>query len=279
MPSPFPGMDPFLESPEYWRDLHQRFITYSAEALNDLLPLSYFAKVEERLIIQPFKTNIYPDVTVFMQPKSPLAFVGGSGSASAGGQGGAVVREADPYQSVQVFREERVETYIEIVSVSDRNRVVTTIELLSPTNKTPGPDQNAYLAKQQVLLESPTHLIEIDLLRGGAHTIALPYDALLAGTEEKMWDYVVSLHRSKQTGGRFDFWVVDLPNCLPRIWVPLEAEDPDIVLDLQSVLNRTYDAAGYSRFVDYRCDPVPPLEGTKAEWADTLLREKKIRIE
>ncbi len=46
-------------------------------------------------------------------------------------------------------------------------RLVTVLELLSPTNKTPGADRNEYLAKRAEILAGGTHLVEIDLGRGG----------------------------------------------------------------------------------------------------------------
>ncbi|MCS6863297.1 MAG: DUF4058 family protein [Abditibacteriales bacterium] len=115
-------------------------------------------------------------------------------------------------------------------------------------------------------------MIEIDLLRTGAHTVALPRERLL---RHRTWDYLVSLHRGG--GNRFEVWAFTLRQRLPRFSVPLANGDPDVVLDLQAVFDRCYDAGGYARRVDYRREPPTPLQGDDAMWADALLREKGLR--
>lgn len=49
MPSPFPGMDPYLEDSSVWMDFHERFITYCSDALNDQFPDAYETRIEERV--------------------------------------------------------------------------------------------------------------------------------------------------------------------------------------------------------------------------------------
>lgn len=165
------------------------------------------------------------------------------------------------------------ETFIEILSLPDAGRIVTVIEILSPSNKVVGSEgRQQYLAKQREVLESQTHLIEIDLLRTGAHTVAPPRERLL---RHSAWDYLVSLHRGG--GNRFEVWTFTLRQRLPRFRVPLANDDPDVVLDLQGVFDRCYDAGGYARRVNYRREPPTPLQGDDATWADALLREKGLR--
>src|SRR5205823_14755893 len=125
--------------------------------------------------------------------------------------------------------------FIEILSIGDDIHIVTVIEVLSPSNKTAGtPGCELFLAKQKGLLRSQTHLIELDFLHYGEHTIAPPREWLL---EQGTWDYLVSLHRGGQ-GSRYEVWAVTLRQRLPRIRVPLAEDTPDVVLDLQTVFDR-----------------------------------------
>ena len=66
MPSPFPGMDPYLEA--HWRDVHARLVIYSCDALQSVLPSSLRARVEERVLLETpqgvGKHPLFPDVRV-----------------------------------------------------------------------------------------------------------------------------------------------------------------------------------------------------------------------
>src|SRR3954452_21216063 len=66
MPSPFPGMDPYLDA--HWRDVHARLIIYTSDALQALLPQALRARVEERVLLETpvgYATHpLYPDIRV-----------------------------------------------------------------------------------------------------------------------------------------------------------------------------------------------------------------------
>lgn len=270
MPSPFPGMDPYLEDSILWSGVHQRLITYSCAELNRVLPAGYVADISERLyVLQPeVERNIYPDVVVLEKLSTPR-----DGDA---GVAGATTAVADPPLLLTIEPVEVREVFIQILSLREANRVVTVIEVLSPSNKTAGNEgRQLYLTKQREILESQTHLIEIDLLRQGEHTVALPREALLQ--RDIQWDYLVCLHRGGQ-GRRYEVWPIRLRQRLPRIWVPLSEGDPDVVLDLQKVFDRCYDEGAYARLVDYRREPAIPLKGNDAEWATALLHERGLRV-
>jgi hypothetical protein len=70
---------------------------------------------------------------------------------------------------------------------------------------------------------------------------------------------------------------IRLPRRLPTIPIPLQCGTTDAGLDLQAVLEASYDRAGYDLEIDYRKEPRPPLEGELAAWADELLRSKGLR--
>lgn len=145
---------------------------------------------------------------------------------------------------------------------------MTCIEVLIPRNKISGhPGRELYMKKQDELLGSRTHLIEIDLLRQGPHTVAAP-EPLLA--EHGPWHYVVSLHRGGE-GERYETWPVELRQRLPRYCVPVEGADA-VTLDLQRLFTECYEEGAFDRQVDYRKEPPPPplLRADRAWLAETL---------
>jgi hypothetical protein len=264
MPSPFPGMDPYLEHPTLWPGVHQGLITYARADLNALLPPHYVADIGERLYVVQPERSIYPDVVVVEPPAASLLPERGTGGTAA------VLRSDAPWVLTVEPIEQR-EVFIEILSVGDTSRVVTVIEVLSPSNKTAGSDgRQLYVAKQREILQSPTHLLEIDLLHYGEHTVAAPRVSLL---EKGTWNYLTCLHRGGQ-GGRYEVWATTLRQRLPRIRVPLAHGEADVVLDLQTVFDRCYDEGAYARRLDYRRDPPLPLSDDDLAWTTTLLREQ-----
>lgn len=265
MPGPFPGMDPYLENPPRWGGVHIGLMAHACSRLNELLPPGYAADMGERVWIVRPERNVDPDVAVVRAPiPRPRA-------SQAAARGAAT---ADPPWVVTVDGVEMREVFVNITCVDEPDVVVAALEVLSPTNKKPGTEgRELYLKKQEEILSSTTHFLEIDLLRTGAYTVAAPRALLL---EKGGWDYIVSLHRAHQ-GGRFEVWPTRLRARLPRVAVPLLDGDPDVVLDLQEVLDKAYDDGPYRRRVDYRRDPPVPLEPDDAAWADALLRERGLR--
>lgn len=264
MPSPFPGMDPYLENPALWTGTHQGLMSAMRAVLNKSLPKGYVARMEERCHIVPIERTVYPDVFVRRSP-----------APSGKSRGSSAVLEAPdaPLIIEALPSPEPVEVFLEIRHISDWSRVVTAIEILSPANKTLNSDgRRMYLRKQEETLLSSTHLIEIDLLRGGPPTIA----ALAVAAPKEPYDYIICLHRGGQ-GQRFEVWLNFLRERLPKIRVPLLGSDGDAALDLQDVFDKNYEEGAYEESDDYQGDPIPPLSPGDAEWADGLLREKGLR--
>jgi hypothetical protein len=155
--------------------------------------------------------------------------------------------------------EKEGQSYVEIRDRRSR-RLVTVIELLSPSNKQPGPDRDQCEYKRAEVLASPTHLVEIDLLRGGKR---MPFE------EEIPCDYCVLVSRVSQRP-RAGLWTIGLRDRLPPVPVPLAGDDPEPVLDVQAILHHLYDAGGYAKFI-YDAEPVPPLSNEDAAWARSLI--------
>jgi hypothetical protein len=259
-------MDPYLEDPTLWPSVHQRLITYVGDTLTELLPPRYVANITERLSIDEPDRDIYPDAAVLERQPAvpPPARNGGAGTALA----------CDAPWRIEVVAEEVREPFIEIVPVADAERVVTVIEVLSPTNKAAGTrGRRLYRDKQRQVLASSTHLLEFDLLRHGEHTVAVPHERVL---RRGHYDYLVSLSRghARQV---CDVWAATVRQRLPRVAVPLLEDDPDITLDLEALFTLVYDRGGYARRLNYRREPLPPLTPEDAAWADVLLRERGLR--
>jgi hypothetical protein len=113
-----------------------------------------------------------------------------------------------------------------------------------------------------------THLLEIDLLRSGQHTVAAPREALV---RRGPYHYLVSLSRGDQRH-ECEVWGIALSSPLPRVRVPLSGSDPDVSLDLQTVFRQVYEAGAFERVLDYTQPPTIALVKADAEWADELLQ-------
>src|ERR1700677_78388 len=159
MPSPFPGMDPYLEDPRLWPGIHQRLITYLGDTLTALLPHGYIANIGERLYVEEIKRDIYPDGAILKRARRR--------QPRRGKHHAVAVAEPDPPWVIQEWGSDPIrETFIEILPIGDEKRVITILEILSPTNKAAGTvGRRQYLAKQELVLASASHLVEIDLLR------------------------------------------------------------------------------------------------------------------
>jgi Protein of unknown function (DUF4058) len=272
MPSPFPGMDPYLERPRWFRGFHNKLITYIEEALQPLLPPPYFALMGELIWMEASERYVDPDVDVLRRPPTRAH------QAIEGGEEGGVATlvDEDIEEPVVVSAtekrkgEERTEPYLEIYARREgEDRLVTSIEILSLTNKRLGSEGRLkYLEKQREILDGDVNLVEIDLLRG-AHTSAVPHG--LAREKAGPFDYHVSIHRFDRTW-EFLVYPIALSRRLPTIRIPLLPGDAEVPLNLQSVFQRTYDAGPYRRAVRYGEDPIdPPLPPAQATWASEVL--------
>ncbi|ABU58681.1 DUF4058 family protein [Roseiflexus castenholzii] len=253
MRSPFPGMDPFLEAPDLWPDVHTELISGMRSILAEKLSPRFIVAIEQRLIVaeddSPLALGaIIPDLAV-VTPARPGVTAPLDANYTA-----PTLIEPLPEPEVR-------ERFIEIRDARTR-RVVTIIELLSPANKTPGtPSAIAFERKRSVVFESRTHWIEIDLLRAGTRFEAT------AGKS----DYCVLLKRG--TDYRYAAWFIDLRDPLPTILAPTTADFGDVTLNLQQVFETAYARAHYADAVDYtRPVPPPPLPPADAAWVREQVR-------
>lgn len=262
MPSPFPGMDPYLEDPRRWPDVHTELISGIRAFLNERLLPKYYATIEERVYISdeydPGRRVLVPDVRLLQ--KSATGTISNRDAGDA-----ATAAVAEPIEAITLIEEEIREPRVEIID-ADGQAVVAVIEVLSPSNKIHGSaGRESYDRKRLEIMHSPSHFIEIDLLREGEGFS--PYEAL------PPHEYRVHVSRTQRRPSGL-LWPIKIEQQLPPIKVPLKDADPDASLDLQVVFSSAYDRAAYGSILDYRAAPAVPLPAEQAQWAERLLRAK-----
>jgi hypothetical protein len=257
MNMPFPGMDPYLEHPVLWEGFHARLIPEIADQLQPRLDPRYIATVEERVFVEGPQRRI-PGVWV-----QKAAGVEGPPLAAAAETDTAVILEVEELEIHQ--------KRIEILDLYNQQKLVAVIEVLSPTNKTTGPGRESYVKKQQEILERDCHLMEIDLLRDGRHTVSVPEWRV---QELQPFQYVACVSRWPFRS-RFEVWARRLQQRLPRIMIPLVEPDPDVLLDLQGAVEAVYDRARYWRRIRYDEPCVPALDEEGQSWAAKQWQEFK----
>jgi hypothetical protein len=277
MPSPFPGMDPYLESPDIWPDFHDALAAEIRGELNRVLPQPYYARMEMRpeigIVGDETPQRIVPDVAI-VRPKNPPEIAREGGLALLEKPRAAI----SPSVWMRIANEPLRHHYVEIRDAARGHSLVTLIEIASPTNKRPGRDRRAYESKQQEILGSDTSLIELDLLRAGQPLIAAPAIIESAAILEPPPDYLVAVNRAWQRGAalQYQLFPVRLEERLPCIPVPLRENEAEPMLDLQFVFQQAYDRGPYARgAVDYESPPDPPVRGELSDWLQTVLPRKK----
>jgi hypothetical protein len=258
MPSVFPGMDPFIEGYE-WEDFHGRFVTAIADAIVPAVRPDYSVRTELRIYVehQDYEAvagQIQPDITIVRDATEKRR------RKSLGQSAVATVEPVE--RSLPAFFEVR-KKYLVIRRLNSAE-VVSVIELLSPSNKRTGSEgREAYLGKRQETIESPTSLVELDLLRGGER---LPAVELLPEG-----DFYAFVRRSSRRM-KVDVYAWPLNHRLPVIPIPLAVGDREVSLDLQAVFDGVYDRSGYDYSLRYDHAVVPQLNKSDARWVNSLLK-------
>jgi hypothetical protein len=251
MPSPFPGMDPFIEG-QVWEDFHHEFISDLRALLLPSVRPRYAVRVEHRIYVeyQPGEPDhfIRSDVSVIEEHRR-------LSSTRTGGAATAIAVE--PITLTLPMPERRRTAFL---TVRDRAtmEVVTVVEVLSPVNKRPrSAGRRKYLRKRGDVLESTAHLVEVDLLRGGAR---LPMVETLPPAHYYAF---VSREQHRPKAGVYAW---SLNESLPAIPIPLAEGDQEVLLNLQEAFTAAYDRAGYDYSIDYHRPVEPSLDEADAAW-------------
>ena len=251
-------MDPWLEHPDLWPDVHNSLIAAIRDAMSPLVAPKYYIGLEQRVyLVRPTDLTLLgvPDLTV-ATARPP----GGNGArAEPRPAAGVGVREVDLPRRVPVR-----ETYLQVREAGG-GRLVTLLEVLSPANKMTTRGRRRYLKKRGRVLESSTHLVEIDLLRGGE---PMPF---CEGGPEGGYRVFLSRDDDPRKGTVYDFGVRDP---IPEIPLPLDPGDPEPPIDLGPILHALYDRARFDLRIRYDRKPSPPLDPDDADWAGAILRPR-----
>lgn len=251
MPSPFPGVDPFVEDQRYWPDFHHKFLNYWAEAIGDALPDDYEARLDERVNLIDLEVDearsIRPDIAVVYRTPHDRGV----------GRGGTL--ELEPETIATMILDEERQAFINILHRPDRD-LVTVLELLSPANKVQ-PYRRDYLTRRNAILSRNVHLVELDLLVAGTRVpmkSALPpgdFHAVIGRSQRRPDCEVYS-------------WSIRQP--LPLLPIPLRSPDPDVRVDLATVYRTAFNRGRYERSIDYEAVLDLPLAPEDRAWAEGI---------
>ncbi len=253
MPSPFVGMNPFLEAPELWAGVHHLLIGAIAQSLNPILRPRYFVAVEERVYDQDSMLVGIPDDLVLRS--SQTAVLPRDRSSQS-----AVLTPTTAIAVTLPMPEVWREGYLEVREVQS-GAVVTAIEILSPINKRAGLGRRQYEAKRQKLLTTPAHLVEIDLLR---QSTPMP----ISGGVETHYRILVS--RSEQRP-KADLFAFNLSDAIPTFALPLLPGDDEPIVDLKALIETIYDQGSYDLRLNYGQIPAPALTRGDRDWVEAVL--------
>ncbi len=249
MPSPLPGMNPYIESP-LWSEFHSRMIVAIADALDDCLSRDYRVAVEKRVYLSDDGESVLvgiPDVSVTGIPQNTTPTL-------------TLTAIIQPLNIEIPIAQEVQERFLEIREVANCS-VITTIELLSPKNKRSGEGRDAYLKKRQQVLTSSTNLVEIDLLRSGQ---PFPMVGAIAS------DYRISISRSPQRP-KAQLYAFNLKQPIPAFPIPLRSGEEEPLLELQPLLHRVYDRVRLELAIDYSLFCSPKLSKEDETWLRNLV--------
>lgn len=262
MPSPFPGMNPYLEQPEIWSQVHKWLTILIAQSLNPQLRPKYRVAIEERVYEtkgdDSLLVGILDDVVVQSSQTTDKTRLDNVAVATP---------PIQPMKITLPVTETIREWYLEVRQVGTGD-VITVIEIVSPNSKRPGEGRIKYESKRQKILDSLTHLVEIDLLRQGK---PMPMNG-----QEIRSHYRIVVSRSQERP-QADLYAFNLQQEIPTFPLPLQPEDTEPVINLQELLHSLYEQGSYDLAVNYHQEPLPPLSTADAAWVDNILREQGLR--
>jgi hypothetical protein len=250
-------MDPYIEPSGYWGEFHTTLLTAMQARLNAVLPRRFRAHIDVYVTFQG------PGIGVRgrrIEPDLHVSERADRDKRKAGQPAGAA-----PTTIVLPAAARRTKKSVLLLDRQAR-RVVTVIELLSPSNKEAGEDRDAYLHKRSHCLANRVSLVEIDLLRGGTR---LP----LSSPPPEIADYYVMVCRSWEYP-RAAFWTFTIRQPLPEVPIPLASDVPDALLALRPCFDRAYDEASYDSELDYDEPLIPRPRKQDVAWIKSLLAKR-----
>jgi hypothetical protein len=246
-------MDPYLEHPALWPDVHNRLIAALADDLSERVAPRYYVGLERRTYLLKADDLVFvgrPDLAVAPTSEAPVLDLQPMTTST-------LVLEVDvPMQ------EEVSENFLEIHEVKT-GKLITILELLSPVNKLHRQGREEYERKRGYVFRSWTSLVEIDLLRAGE---PMP----IVGAHVKS-DYRILVSRGSQRP-RAVLIAFTLRQPIPPFTLPLLPGDIEPEVALNRILHDLYQRARFDLRLDYAQSPIPPLAEVDRAWAQALLQ-------
>lgn len=255
MRPPFPGMDPWLEHPAIWLDVHNSLIPAIRDELAPRIAPKYYAGIDQR---------------VYALDPGELVFVGRPDIAVGRSAAVDVPSEPDEMEEpaavgvldVELPINEKLEEWFLEIHDVETGTLVTALEILSPFNKCHPQGRTEYMEKRQWVLGSHANLVEIDLLRAGE---PMPLRRKTTRT-----DYRILVSRGA-TRPRAKLFTFNLRQSIPVIPIPLLPEDVEPELDLGALVHALYNRARFDLRLNYSKAPIPPLSKAKTDWARRIV--------
>jgi len=253
MPTPFPGMDPYLERSGLWNQVHHDLISDIRRYLLPLLRPDYIITIEQRTYLSltpPDKKPLYisahesslpsPNATIITLPY--------------------IIKLPHPIPITT--------SWLEIREIETQD-VMTVIEVLSPVNKVHPKGRHEYLTKRLKILSSWTNLVEIDLLRAGK-----PLPMQLPHPKSSHYRIITSRYHQRPHALAYLF---NLTEIIPDISIPLLPDEPEPLLPLNQILHTMYDESGYDLQIDYHQPPPPPqFDNDTATWLQNIITNQPL---
>lgn len=272
---PFPGMNPWLESPQLWRGVHSRLINILSEYLAPLLEPRYFVDVESHTYLttasDPHPEVRYPDLSVIRSGGHKVSEPTAVFAPEALDVQAQELQGAEPKGSPDLTppiiielpdHDPIEEPFLQIKRV-ETGEVVTVIEVLSHTNKRGGENRQKYLRKRQKFLRAPFHFVEMDLLRAWE---PMPY------LDHPASDYRIFVHRKEQDF-QAHLYPFTVRQPVPAFPLPLLPGDQEPPIGLGRLIKDLFHRARYQLILDYTQPPEPPLREEDAVWAQKLFSQ------
>jgi len=256
-------MDPYLE--QRWSDVHAKLVAFIGEALQPNLPRGLRARSEERILLEEqsateeYVTTYRPDVAIVE-----------SGSLQPQRMSGATTTVPEPLL-IEFDNPPPIDRWVQIIDVTSGNRVITTIEVLSPWNKMPGRLNTLYLKKLSDYLRANVSVVELDLLRSSRDQLMVSWERL---PPDKRAHYLTCIRRAWKSS-LWEVYPMSLRQPLPPIPIPLRQTDQDVPLALQPLIERVYVAGGHDD-IDYSKPPHQSLSTDDQAWAQRVVREAAV---
>jgi hypothetical protein len=233
-------MNPYIElSEDLWTGFHDVLISVMSLQLNSRLPQNYTAFVEKRIELVEL-----PDQPLRLR-KPDIAVARDFESSQMGAAATAVMPDVEPATLTLPNYDENPEAYIDIRTFPDRE-LVTSIEVLSPSNKSAS-GHGEYWTKRAAMMLQSVHFVEIDLLLQGRRLPAI--EPLPPG------DFYAFISRGNRRP-RCEVYAWSIRRPLPKLPIPLKAPDPDVVLDLAQAVDATFNGGRFEQNLLYD-RPVP----------------------